>query len=788
MYEFIKDNQLNIMLILCGGCGVMAILLCMTQFLGKRRKHILIAMEVVAVLLLWFDRLAYIYAGRTSPKGYYMVRISNFLVFLLTSAIVFFFNQYLKDLLANEESIKKVPRRLKVVEALSAGGMMLSVVAAFTGLYYYFDESNVYHRGQGFLIAYIIPVIGPILQYTVIRQYKKSFSKLIYISLVLYIYVPLFCGILQIFIYGLSIVNMAMVAVSISLYFFTYMDINNTVKHAHSIELSNVETEKKRMQRLFDQTAKAFVSAVEKKDDFTKGTAVRVANYARKIAQLCGKDEEYCQEAYYTALLHDVGMIGIPDSVIKNEGDPGKWDYEAIRQKPVIGKEILSNITEYPYLSLGAGSSHERYNGTGYPEGLKGEEIPELARIVAVADAYVIMTTKKRYREARPDFVAREAFVKGAGIEFDPEFAGAMVRIIDEESKQKSYDDVSVVEKELTCGKYRDKVSVGIPVTGNISYIRFKCETDKNIPDAFKAPSIILFDSYDRLIHANKSAIEAYSYLEFGEIWFDNHSITTAARKIVENGLGNGTDPESKGDGDYEICAGKYEDHIKLVMKAPNYEKEVIIALQDGSTSAYIALTGENCRLYDIEIEQTQDFLLMEDVPRISEEISYIDHLESDIKNVQINMTRSAYTDGVELGGRLKLIFHSTTLPIASFVWHCPYIVIYSSDNGTVNGPNYHEYALIKINGENESPDEYATNSFNMKRKDDFQGWEHWKETNKAGIECEVSFEKKGNRIRTITENLGIYIDNMTEIREDVSKVYVALTGDRCALTDIRIR
>ncbi len=162
--------------------------------------------------------------------------------------------------------------------------------------------------------------------------------------------------------------------------------------------------------------------------------------------------------------------------------------------------------------------------------------------------------------------------------------------------------------------------------------------------------------------------------------------------------------------------------------------------------------------------------------------------MESDMKNIQISQTRSAATDGIELKNRLKINFHSMSLPVASFIWHCPYIVIYSSDNGQVDGENYHEYALIKINGENEIKDEYAENRFVMKKKDNFPGWEAWKEKNKEGVECEVTLEKKGNTVYTTTENLGVYIENITMISENPGKVYVALTGDRCALTDIRIK
>lgn len=796
MYEFIRVHQLNMMLLICGACGILTLLLVNTRFLSKSRKYIVIIMEVIAFFLLWFDRLAYIYAGDPSNKGYIMVRLSNFMVFFLTSGIVFGFDLYIMDWMTHEGNMASPPRRLLAVKAMSLFGMALAVVAAFTNLYYYFDETNRYHRGPGFLIAYIIPVLGPIIQYTVIRQYRKVFSRLIYISLLLYIFVPVACGIIQIFTYGISIVNMAMTAVSISLYFFTYLDINDTVEHAHKAEIQSMQGEQKRMRRLFDQTAVAFVSAVEKKDDYTKGNAVRIAEYARKVAWLSGKTDEECEKVYYAALLHDVGMIGIPDSVIKNDEDPKKWDKAAMHRKPVIGEEILSSITEYPYLAKGARYSHERYNGTGYPDGLSGEDIPEIARIIAVADAYVTMTTKKRYRDARPVFMAREAFVKGAGEEFDPEFARIMVQIIDSESVEQNSRDIAEedareIEKEIVCGDYRERISVGISVDNAFKRITFDCESFIDPSREFSAPSVILFDSYDGRTHDDKKAIEGYHYLEYGEIWFDKYSITTAARKIEEKindgGAGGG---KSGSAARYEITAGRYEDHLELIMSSGTFKKEVTVALPNGSNAAYIGLTGENCRLWNISVEPTGETAGPDTIPRIAKPISYIDHMESDIKNVQIDMPCSDYTESVEIKEKRKLVFHTMSLPGASLVWQCPYIVLFSSADGRVGGAGYHEYALIKINGEDNGSCEYAQNRFVMKKTDDFSGWDDWKEINRKGLECEVYLERKGNRIELRTENLGISIENTTVITEEpsaVSAVYVALTGDQVALTDIRV-
>ena len=199
MFDLIREHQLNIMLVLCAFCALMAILLLITRFLPRRRKWILVMMELTSMILLAFDRTAYIYRGDGSDPGFVMVRVSNFMVFFLTSAILLCFNLYITNLLLTDGHLEKMPRRLIIAQFGAIAGMLLAVISAFSGLYYYFDENNVYHRGDGFLIAYLIPVIIPILQYTVIFQYRKLFSRLIYFSLTLYIFVPIIFGIMQVF-------------------------------------------------------------------------------------------------------------------------------------------------------------------------------------------------------------------------------------------------------------------------------------------------------------------------------------------------------------------------------------------------------------------------------------------------------------------------------------------------------------------------------------------------------------------------------------------------------------
>ncbi|MBQ6320179.1 MAG: HD domain-containing protein [Lachnospiraceae bacterium] len=792
MMQFLIDHQLNIMMLLSGICGALTILIIVSRALSKRRRLALSAMEITGMLLITFDRLAYIYSGDTSRTGFIMVRVSNFVVFFMTSMIVYAFNMYLTDLLTEEGKMEEPPKRLKVVSVMAILGMLLIVISQFTGIIYTFDEMNRYHRGSGFLLCYVMPILGPLIQLSVAIQYRRKFSRIIYISLLLYLIVPMVASIIQIFAYGISLTNMMIVLVSLSTYIFAFLDINETVRHTHEKELSSLRDEQDSIMRLFDETVSAMISAVEKKDGFGEGHSVRVARRAKMMAKAAGKDEDACNEIYYSALLHNVGLVGISDSEIEKIGKPGEEENEEIRRKPEVGSKILSQVTGHPYLKQAAMYSCEKYDGTGYPEGLSGTDIPEVARIVAVADAYDQLTNKKKYRDALPDAIVREEFIKEAGAKYDPEYARIMIEMMDAEANEKNNEAGSADElpdPEMECGKYRSNIAKAINVSEDVVKITFNSKAADNAPYGSGFPSIILYDSFDARVHDNARAIESYQYIEYGELWFDGHVISTGARNmIVENEIKR--DAAYSEDDNvrtyYEITAGRYEDHLKLSLTGPAMSFDATVALQDSTKSSYIGLTGEYCKMKNITVKKTGDKVSEGDIERIAERISYIDRIESDIPNIQIDRNRSATTEGIPVKSNCNIRFHTMSLPTSSLVWHCPYILFYTSDDGKVNGANYKELELIKLNGENNGPNDYADSRFVMK-KEDFQGWDHWKSSNREGMECEVAISKKGNRITMVTANLGISIHETLTIKDSDTQVYFALTGDQCALTDIRI-
>lgn len=134
-------------------------------------------------------------------------------------------------------------------------------------------------------------------------------------------------------------------------------------------------------------------------------------------------------------LLHDVGKIGIPDAVINKPGRLTYEEYEEIKKHPVIGAKILGSVREMPSLATGARWHHERYDGNGYPDRLKGEKIPEGARIIAVADAYDAMTSNRSYRRWMEQEDVRKQLETGKGTQFDERFAGIMLQMMDEDKE-----------------------------------------------------------------------------------------------------------------------------------------------------------------------------------------------------------------------------------------------------------------------------------------------------------------------------------------------------------------
>lgn len=195
-----------------------------------------------------------------------------------------------------------------------------------------------------------------------------------------------------------------------------------------------VERKTEENESLSLHIVKALAEAIDAKDTYTNGHSSRVAEYSRMIAERAGYTEEKLDDIYMMGLLHDVGKIGVPDAVINKPARLTDYEFSLIKNHPVMGARILKNIKEMPQLSSGARWHHERYDGKGYPDGLKGKDIPEEARIIAIADSYDAMTSRRSYRDPLSQDVVRSEIEKGKGTQFDPDFADIMLKMIDEDT------------------------------------------------------------------------------------------------------------------------------------------------------------------------------------------------------------------------------------------------------------------------------------------------------------------------------------------------------------------
>ena len=188
------------------------------------------------------------------------------------------------------------------------------------------------------------------------------------------------------------------------------------------------ETYKNAQKNMLIQVMTAFSEALDAKDEYTSGHSHRVAIYAKEIMKRLGGNEEEQEEAYYTGLLH---------AVINKPGKLTPEEFEEIKVHTEAGYQILKNVSALNDLSGGARWHHERYDGTGYPNGIKGEDIPLIARIISVADAYDAMTSNRSYREPMSQEKVREQIVGGMGTQFDAKIAQIMLDMMDEDKDYK---------------------------------------------------------------------------------------------------------------------------------------------------------------------------------------------------------------------------------------------------------------------------------------------------------------------------------------------------------------
>ncbi len=238
MMELIKENQLDIMISLSSICGIIAFCVFITG-LSNMKKKALFLLEGGAMLMLMSDRYAYVYDGDTSTAGFLMTRISNFTDYVMILVMMFSFTVYLKEIFAEAKRSPTGFKRFRIIDILIFSGVVLCIVSQFTGLYYSFDEKNVYHRSDHYLISYLIPLSVLFILQTLIVQYYRYLSKSMRSSLMIFTVGPLAAAIIQVFFYGTSILNITFVVMAVLFYVFDLMYVSKAAEESERAKAAN---------------------------------------------------------------------------------------------------------------------------------------------------------------------------------------------------------------------------------------------------------------------------------------------------------------------------------------------------------------------------------------------------------------------------------------------------------------------------------------------------------------------------------------------------------------------
>lgn len=213
-------------------------------------------------------------------------------------------------------------------------------------------------------------------------------------------------------------------------------DVAMAIRNAQLFRELELELEKK--QRLFVNTTIALSAAIDAKDHYTRGHTEHVTNLSLEIAKrLIQKDkykidEKFLENIRIAALLHDIGKIGVPESILNKQGPLTDEERKKMQEHSILGAMILQPIKELGDVILGVKYHHERHDGLGYPEGLKGESIPLIASIIAAADTFDAMTSDRPYRHALTKKEAAEEIGRVSGKQFNPEVANALIELYQE--------------------------------------------------------------------------------------------------------------------------------------------------------------------------------------------------------------------------------------------------------------------------------------------------------------------------------------------------------------------
>lgn len=231
-------------------------------------------------------------------------------------------------------------------------------------------------------------------------------------------------------------------------------ELNNSLE-------SKVKEQTEELKNNYTDSILALVDAVEQRDSYTAGHSKRVAQYSKMIAEAMGFSKKECEDIYTAGILHDIGKISTPDKVLLKPSRLSKIEYDIIKEHAVVGAEILSNVSMYKNIVELMKYHHERYDGSGYPNGYKGDEIPLISHVMIVADAFDAMTTNRIYKPRKSVLEGIEELKTFSGTQFHPKVVEYAIEILKDVKVDKTIHQKpkTKIEKERFAYFYRDSLT-----------------------------------------------------------------------------------------------------------------------------------------------------------------------------------------------------------------------------------------------------------------------------------------------------------------------------------------
>ena len=352
----------------------------------------------------------------------------------------------------------KYGKLYRYIEGIAALNFVISTVLQLTGVADYIQTLPVAH---GVLAISFVAIGG-----TFVKDIRSGAAREYHLVLIGMVITMISVGIEAASVY--FVVTMSGVFIGIGLTALLFANIIRTIKNVRDMEQNRqkqeIEKRRRQAEKMSLQMIQTLATTIEAKDEYMKGHSYRVAAYAALIAQELGWDATEISNLKDAVYMYDVGKIGIPDAILNKPTRLTEEEYERVKVHTVIGADILKNITIIDHVAEIARYHHERYDGHGYPDGLIGEDIPIHARIVAIADSYDAMNSRRIYRNALPQEQIREEILMNRGKQFDPDIADVFLKLMDEGRLviEENYPEIisqsGLSAAEIETGKFISKI------------------------------------------------------------------------------------------------------------------------------------------------------------------------------------------------------------------------------------------------------------------------------------------------------------------------------------------